>query len=457
MPRTPKRPVYFWPQDSLAAQLLRRLSADSQLPPHHPAALPTALSAPAHEYLHALGLGKDTTHTVEHASLLGAIKDLVARIPQQAACHAFIAAISSAPAWWRDVLPAWALAQAMPLHDYQAYSAHSSTCRHCFMPAATEHYDLQKLWLAHQDSWDYGTLFGPLHTWFVLQQALQTPLSQWPQPQPHDVYTWQQLLDVLRSLPPKLRYSKVREPVAKMLGLKPHAASSWLEAMADCGFLHVPEHPGLLETWRSAAARDARPNVRVEVGGPLAWWQSDMGVNEALLQQCFGHLPVPSTEPPLPERPQAPALPEWALPLFAPALKTPPKPRHPHIDGEIAAGDVYAVPLPTGPWLLLYCHGVWETKTANKTVEYAVVEFLDAVCDDFPPPGAWNGVVFRPRLGKRSHYRCSGLARQRNIRRIAQNVALPAGTQPIDLQAACVFTKAADLAEMSCWHFDDNP
>ena len=64
---------------------------------------------------------------------------------------------------------------------------------------------------------------------------------------------------------------------------------------------------------------------------------------------------------------------------------------------------------------------------------------------------------FRPRQGKRSHYRCSGLARQRNIRRIAQNVALPEGTQAIDLQAACVFTKAADLAEMSCWHFDDNP
>ena len=456
MPRSPKMPDYFWPQDSLEARLLRRLSADKPLAPTQTAVVPADVLAQAQAHLHAVGLGADAKHTVEHAQLLADIKDMVARIPQQAACNGFIAAISSAPAWWRDVLPAWALAQAMPLHDYQAYSANSSTCRQCFMPAASEDYDMQQLWLAHQDSWDYGTIFGPLHTWFVLQQAVQTPLAQWPQPQPHDVYQWQQLLDLLRTLPPKLRYSKVRVPVAKLFGIRPHAASSLLEALADCGFLNVPEHPGLLETWRSGAARDVRPNVRVEVGGPLAWWQSDMGLNEALLQQCFGHLSVPSSEPPLPARPPAVTLPEWAMPLFAPAPKAATKPRYPHIEADIAAGDVYALPLPTGRWLLLYCHGEWAVQMAHKTVVYAVVEFLNAVCDDFPAHGAWQGLDFQPRQGKRSHYRCSGLARFRNIRRIAQNVALPTGTEPIDLQAACVFTKAADLAEMSRWHFDDD-
>ena len=85
---------------------------------------------------------------------------------------------------------------------------------------------------------------------------------------------------------------------------------------------------------------------------------------------------------------------------------------------------------------------------------YATVEFLNILCADFPEHGAWAGVGFQPRGSKRSHYRCSGLSRYSKIRRIAQNVPLPQNTAAIDLQAACVFTKAADLAEMASWHFD---
>ena len=98
MPRSPKMPDYFWPQDSLEARLLRRLSADKPLAPTQTAVVPADVLAQAQAHLHAVGLGADAKHTVEHAQLLADIKDMVARIPQQAACNGFIAAISSAPA-----------------------------------------------------------------------------------------------------------------------------------------------------------------------------------------------------------------------------------------------------------------------------------------------------------------------------------------------------------------------
>ena len=115
---------------------------------------------------------------------------------------------------------------------------------------------------------------------------------------------------------------------------------------------------------------------------------------------------------------------------------------------------MYAVPLEHGLWVLLYCHGTWLLDTVKKPVTYAVVEFLNVLCADFPEHGAWEGVGFQLRGSKRTHYRCAGLARYSKIRRIAQNVPLPQHTTAIDLQAACVFTKAADLAEMASWHFD---
>ena len=171
MAKAAATPRYFWPQDSVAARLLQRLHADEKWL----TSLPPTAQQQITDCLHAQGLTLTET-SVSHHKLIPAIKTLAQQIPQQAACNAFVAAISSAPAWWRDVLPAWALAQAMPLHTYEAYSVNSSTCRQCFMPDETETYAPTELWAEHQSDWDYGTIFGPLHTWFVLQQALQTPL-----------------------------------------------------------------------------------------------------------------------------------------------------------------------------------------------------------------------------------------------------------------------------------------
>ena len=115
-------PRYFWPQDAVAARLLQRLHADEKWLP----SLPQASQKLVTDCLHAHGLTLETAN-VSHHELILALKAVAQHITLQAACNAFVASISSAPAWWRDVLAAWALAQAMPLHTYQAYSAHSST------------------------------------------------------------------------------------------------------------------------------------------------------------------------------------------------------------------------------------------------------------------------------------------------------------------------------------------
>ena len=116
MVKTAATPRYFWPQDTVAARLLQRLHADEKWLTN----LPQASQQRVTDCLHTHGLTLEAT-SVSHHELIPAIKALAQHIPQQAACNAFVASISSAPAWWRDVLPAWALAQAMPLHTYQAY------------------------------------------------------------------------------------------------------------------------------------------------------------------------------------------------------------------------------------------------------------------------------------------------------------------------------------------------
>jgi hypothetical protein len=92
--------------------------------------------------------------------------------------------------------------------------------------------------------------------------------------------------------------------------------------------------------------RDRRPNVRVEVQAPLAWWDSSYGLRRDVFDKVFGHLRLdktdcsgerPPAEPPLAETVTG-ALARRRPPRQA-VSKTPPEAGK----GPAQAGDVYAV------------------------------------------------------------------------------------------------------------------
>ncbi|MET7992993.1 hypothetical protein ABZU76_19080 [Amycolatopsis sp. NPDC005232] len=65
------------------------------------------------------------------------------------------------------------------------------------------------------------------------------------------------------------------------------AYGSVLEELALVGVVATAGHPGLMRRWSDYVERDQRPNDRVGVQGPLAWWRSSDGLREDVVREVF--------------------------------------------------------------------------------------------------------------------------------------------------------------------------
>lgn len=399
---------------------------------HMPATIdPDALAA-----LAARGLAPNTSRTLTHDDAVSGLRTRAAAVPERAAVDAFVAGLGSAPVRWRAMLPATVLGTVLPEHPHEG--GPGRPCDVCFVePTVTV--DVTDLWRSRHA---HGSPL-PGDVVAYLHALEQEPAPPWPTPTPHDVWVLHEILDTLRSLPPTTRAGAAGKALlaTRLLPTRhAHVYVSLLEDLALLGLLATPEHPGLLTRFTTARERDRRPSVKVEVGAPLAFWDAGHGVDAALVERLFGHLPRPASRPDAPPSP-APAGPPRAAraqPLSA------------HLRGPAAAGDVYAIGCREDAWVLAYCHGIEE----HGGRAYGRVEYLDGdVLPALPAPDALPAVTgFRGRRDGRWQQLTSRLEKTPRVRRLARGVPAPPDDRPAPDRAP--FGNAADLRHLASWCFE---
>lgn len=361
------------------------------------------------------------------------------------AADAFIAGLWSAPFLWRSALIAKLLSLAAPPHTFTPYRGSSETCIICgFRKKAV---DSTRLW--------YNRMTGglpldgdPVGYVFALREMSR--LGQPPTPTAYDLWTFRAILTVIRNMPPKSRYSKVRDALYKerlLPAVQKGTVCSLLEALALAGILDTHDHPGMAARFTTYQERDIRPSVRVEVQAPLAWWDSSVGINEAALKKIFGETDCSSVS--LTDRP-VPALPlEQTVTGSLRSRKTPRKrlPASPDAGkGPIQPGDVYAIRIQDNVWVTAYCHRMDEN--------YAVMEYLEGI---FPEMPGKSQIICacRPRANERWQARTSGMDRTTGVKRIARNIPAPRAelTEPDKIS----FATAANLKHLARWCFPNLP
>ncbi|MEV4279711.1 hypothetical protein [Actinoplanes xinjiangensis] len=365
------------------------------------------------EQLRALadrGLAPNTFRTFTHDEAVTRLRALAATVDERTAADAFVAGLGSAPPRRRGLLPALALAGAMPAHPYPAGRR---TCDVCFVDA-TATVDTTGSWrLREHDS----PLPGDVCAYVLVLEDVTPPV---PVPEPHDVWTLHEILDVLRALPPATRPGQAAQalrardllPGGRRLG----AYTSLLEDLAFLGILQTPSHPGMLTRFTTARQRDERPSVRVEVSAPLSFWTAGHGITEPLVDRLFGHL----------DRPTAPPRPPSAPPRrpAARTVRAAPLPRE--LRGEPRGGDVYAIGCREDAWVLCYCHRVEERSGRP----YGLVEFLDGVFPRLPTADDIDGRRFQPRYDGPWRQWTSHLDKTPRVRRLARDVPRPDADRP---------------------------
>lgn len=396
--------------------------------------VPSTFSAQDLQSLAAAGLPPNALSTMSHDEAVTRLRELAARVDLRKAAAAFVTSLSSADLSWQSVLPAVCLGLAMPAHDFLPMSDTNPICRVCFHDARSA-VDLTERALFRSIQGTGWGGDGPVEAVAALEFALAEPI--WPQPGEHDAWTFHSVLELLAGLPAGSRYSVARKQLkaAKLLSANTvYRCESTLEALSFISVIENAGHPGLLTAWTSAVERDQRPNTRVEVPAPLAWWSADDGVNNAVVERLFGDLRKPAAQP--------------SAPVVAkPKRATAPRVTGRSLPGPVAAGDVYAVRLREDLWTAVYCHAVADDP------ERGLVEYLDVLTPAPATPEQLEGVAYRDRHnGKRWQAWCTGLAKTTGVRRVAQGVIAPAHAQT--REDTGLRTGAKDLRYTADLHFD---
>jgi hypothetical protein len=398
--------------------------------------VPSTFSAQDLQALDAAGLPPNALSTATHDEAVTRLRELAARIDLHKAAGAFVTSLSSADLSWQSVLPAACLGLAMPAHEFVPMGEKNPTCRVCFYDGRSA-LDLTERALFRSIQGTGWGLYGPVEAVGALEFALAHPV--WPQPSDHDAWTFHSLLELLAGLSAGTRYSLARKELkaAKLLSANTvYRCESTLEALSFISVIENAEHPGLLTGWTSAVERDQRPNIRVEVSAPLAWWSADDGINSAVVERLFGGIRKPAARP--------------AAPVAAkPKRATAPRAAGRSLPGPVAAGDVYAVRLREDLWTAVYCHEVAD----DAGPERGLVEYLDVLTPAPVTPEQLEGVRYRDRRnGKRWQAWCTGLAKTTGVRRVAQAIVAPPHAQKYE--ATRLRTGAKDLRYGADLHFD---
>lgn len=407
----------------------------------HP--IPTEISEADLEALKASGHSPNHFVSPQHEQTLTELRQLAEPWTLNQTAQAFVASLWSAPMIWRSLLTGKLIADAVPDHEFTPYPS-SNTCQVCGLNVAmAKDTSLEWYWRMTSGTPLDGDLFGHV---LALQEMAGQEL---PTPNEYDRWILRAILTVLRSLPANTRYSKAAQALKKARLLptrSEYAYRDLLETLGLIGILDTTDYPGMATEFTSYQKRDQRPNIRVEVQAPLAWWDSSIGINETTLARIFGDFDL--TNVPLDDRPQQlPDLKETILGAWEHKKK--PRAKVPKASpdagtGEVQAGDVYAIRVRDGVWITVYCHELLEKRVK--------VEYLDGVYQEMPAKTDLK-MTFRPR--KDGRWQCSVIAIDSTswVRRVAREMPCPASQLPEPDRIP--FHNAKDLKHMADWCFPE--
>lgn len=414
---------------------------------HRPPAAPPY--APLLTALEAQGLNPQEFAHPQHAEVLQSLKKQAEHWNIAEAASAFVAGLWSAPAAWRSALVGVLLGRNMPEHEPSPLPAQSSErCGICgFSPDPIQKIEAWSMRLSagaplDGDPVQYAQVLG----WLGEQRV---------QPTEYDLWALGAIRALIQDLPAGTRYAGAAKAIKSAKILRgPHTATSVLEDLGLIGVLAHPERPGLAERFTTYAERDQRPNTRVEVQAPLAWWNTEVGTNgirSEIFEQIFGGLDIPEVnlQDPRPKpQPAAKDTLDGGLSARVRAL-TPKAPRAAASvgSGPVSSGDIWAIRLKPGRWVSVYVH---ETRSmAGRT--YARVEFLAGEFIEQPTSNELTHRV-QPRRDGRWCMWAHSLEKTSWVRRIGEKFSVPEGNGQVPEDGS--HGAAKELLHLADWCFD---
>ncbi len=223
-----------------------------------------------------------------HDVTIRSLRRLAPEIDRARVASAFVASVVRAPDFWRTPLLALAVAERVPEHSFEPWSANRHLCTVCGGMASGRYEGPPS-----PGMYSVGYIAAMVG---VLEDAISS-LANVPLPTDDEAARFTKLLGRVHALGGKDGASKLNAAWGRSerpLGDR-DARDLVLETLAVCGVLEAPTHPGLTTRWTDHQERGAFSTG--EMLAPLSLWRAGFGVSRTNVQGWFGHLGVEVTPP----------------------------------------------------------------------------------------------------------------------------------------------------------------
>ena len=246
---------------------------------------PEALRGPSpedFEYAKSKGMMFDPVR-MDHQDTVDTLSWIIKQIDRHSVADAFLASLSTRRLDWRSPLGSYTVFQHLPIHA----PVHSEgRCDICGLYPNEDQEDLNVL---NFERFKWGGVRHDQVSYALFDLKLFFN-GNVPKPTSDDLRIFRGIIAAITSVPPYVTSAGLHECFAKVVRSNKAERDVIIKILGFCGILGTPEHPGFADSFVPVSERTLPSRRFVDMSYPACWWQGSVGVNQARINDFFGHV-----------------------------------------------------------------------------------------------------------------------------------------------------------------------
>ena len=220
---------------------------------------------------------------LDHGQAVALLFKSINKLTRRVVVDAFLASLSTRRLDWRSALGSYAVFQHLPTHGPSGDGRRCNTCGFYLQDSE------QDLNVLNFERFKWG---GVRHDQLVFAAMdLELFLEGMPPiPTIEDIQIFKNVISAITNVPSNVGSGALQSHLAKALKSNKAERDVLIAILGFCDILSTPDHPGFTDRFISIGHRELPNRHFVDMPYPACWWRDDIGINQARLQEYFGHV-----------------------------------------------------------------------------------------------------------------------------------------------------------------------
>lgn len=239
------------------------------------------ISASDFEYARSQGLMFDPV-VMDHGQAILQLRTLIAALDRRVVVDAFLASLSTRRLDWRSALGSYAVFQHLNEHRYEGVG---HRCRTCGLYDGDPVHDFNVL---NFERLKWGGVRHESVVYAVMDLGLFNEMHV-RSPTSDDLSIFRSIVEAIRKADVKTTAAALQARLPESLRSNKNERDILVSILGFCDVLADQAHPGFSDAFIPVDQRRLPDRHFVDMAYPACWWNRGVGINEARLEEYFGH------------------------------------------------------------------------------------------------------------------------------------------------------------------------